>query len=133
MTQDLHATKFQASMGLSVYTLGFAFLPLFTSSFSEEFGRKPIYIVSAIGYFAMFAMVALYVHVSTLPSQPLISFVMTYFFKIKEYSDGDCGAISAGRLWFGLCHIGWRNSDRHMVTNPVRFIYSFNSKFTVIL
>lgn len=61
MTRDLHCTEFQATIGLSVFTLGFGVVPLVTSSFSEEFGRKPLYIVSGIGFFFMFPMIALYV------------------------------------------------------------------------
>ena len=61
MIRDLHCTEFQASVGLSVFTLGFGVVPLVTSSFSEEFGRLPLYIVSGIGFFSMFPMIALYV------------------------------------------------------------------------
>lgn len=61
MIRDLHCTEFQATIGLSVFTLGFGVVPLVTSSFSEEFGRLPLYIVSGIGFFLMFPMIALYV------------------------------------------------------------------------
>ena len=49
MTKDLNCTEFQATIGLSMYTLGFAVTPLVTASFSEEFGRQPLYVVSAAG------------------------------------------------------------------------------------
>jgi MFS family permease len=61
MIRDLHCTQFQATIGMSVFTLGFGVVPLVTSSFSEEFGRLPLYIVSGIGFFLMFPMIALYV------------------------------------------------------------------------
>jgi MFS family permease len=61
MIRDLHCTELQATIGLSVFTLGFGVVPLVTSSFSEEFGRFPLYIVSGIGFFLMFPMIALYV------------------------------------------------------------------------
>ena len=61
MIRDLHCTQLQATIGMSVFTLGFGVVPLVTSSFSEEFGRLPLYIVSGIGFFLMFPMIALYV------------------------------------------------------------------------
>ena len=59
MTQDLRTISFQATVGMSTYTLGFAVVPLVTSSFSEEFGRQPLYLVSAIGCLLMHVMTAL--------------------------------------------------------------------------
>lgn len=61
MTRDLNCSQFQALIGLSVYALGFGVVPLVSSSFSEEFGRQPLYIGSFIGFFFMYMMVALYV------------------------------------------------------------------------
>ncbi|THG98765.1 hypothetical protein EW026_g3482 [Hermanssonia centrifuga] len=58
MTKDLNCTQFQATIGLSMYTLGFALVPLVTASFSEEFGRQPLYIVSALGFALMHLMIA---------------------------------------------------------------------------
>ncbi|KAK0189257.1 MFS polyamine transporter [Armillaria mellea] len=65
MTRDLNCTRFQATIGLSTYTLGFGIVPLFTASFSEEFGRQPLYIVSAGGFFIMYIMVALAKNIQT--------------------------------------------------------------------
>lgn len=62
MTRDLNCTQFRATIGLSLYTLGFALTPLVTASFSEEFGRQPLYIVSCFGFALMQLMTALYVH-----------------------------------------------------------------------
>ena len=59
MTHDLRSTNIMATIGMSMYTLGFALVPLVTSSFSEEFGRQPMYIVSAIGCLLMHLMTAL--------------------------------------------------------------------------
>lgn len=61
MMRDLHCTEFQATIGLSVYPLGFGLIPLVTASFSEEFGRQPLYIGSGIGFLLMLPMIALYV------------------------------------------------------------------------
>ena len=59
MIKDLNCSPFQATVGLSVYALGFGVVPLVSSSFSEEFGRRPIYIASIIGHIIMHLMVAL--------------------------------------------------------------------------
>ncbi|KAK0488558.1 MFS general substrate transporter [Armillaria novae-zelandiae] len=65
MTRDLNCTRFQATIGLSTYTLGFGIVPIFTAAFSEEFGRQPLYIVSAGGFFIMYIMVALAKNIQT--------------------------------------------------------------------
>lgn len=59
MTKDLNCTPFQATIGLSIYSLGFGIVPLVTTSFSEEVGRRPLYIVSLLGHTLMHIMVAL--------------------------------------------------------------------------
>jgi MFS family permease len=59
MTRDLHCTEFQASIGLAVYALGFGVFPLVTTSFSEEIGRRPLYIGSLIGHILMHLTIAL--------------------------------------------------------------------------
>lgn len=58
MTRDLNCTRYQANIGLALFALGFGILPLVTSSFSEELGRQPLYIVSSIGFLLMFLMIA---------------------------------------------------------------------------
>lgn len=60
MIRDLNCSQLQATAGLSVYPLGFGVVPLVTASFSEEFGRQPLYIGSAIGFALSGLMVALY-------------------------------------------------------------------------
>lgn len=65
MTKDLDCTLLQATLGLTVYALGFAFVPLFTSSFSEEFGRFPFYVVSSFMFGLTEVMTALAPNVQT--------------------------------------------------------------------
>lgn len=50
MERDLNCTKFQATLGVSLYALGFGIVPLVTASFSEEFGRQPLYLWSGVGF-----------------------------------------------------------------------------------
>lgn len=61
MCRDLNCTYFQSTIGISTFTLGFGIVPLFTASFSEEFGRQPLYVVSAGGFFLTYILIALYV------------------------------------------------------------------------
>lgn len=68
MIRDLNATQFQATIGLSTYTLGFAIVPLVSASFSEEFGRQPLYFCSGVGCLLMHLMIALYVPSPSAPS-----------------------------------------------------------------
>ncbi|TDL23740.1 MFS general substrate transporter [Rickenella mellea] len=48
MIKDLNCTQFQATLGLSLYPLGFGVVPLFTAALSEEFGRQPLYLFSTL-------------------------------------------------------------------------------------
>ncbi|KAG1767681.1 MFS general substrate transporter, partial [Suillus occidentalis] len=48
MMHDLNCTQLQATVGLSLYVAGFGVVPLISSSFSEECGRRPLYIVSSV-------------------------------------------------------------------------------------
>ncbi|EIW78986.1 MFS general substrate transporter [Coniophora puteana RWD-64-598 SS2] len=59
MIAELHCTTMEATLGLSLFTLGFAIVPLVSSSFSEEFGRRPVYLVSAACFLLSQVMVAL--------------------------------------------------------------------------
>lgn len=57
MTAELNCTEFQTTIGLSVYALGFGVVPLVTASFSEEFGRQPLYFCSGVGFLLFTVMV----------------------------------------------------------------------------
>lgn len=59
MIKDLNCTEFQATVGLSMYCLGFGIVPLVSSSFSEEVGRRPLYVVCVLGHALMHLMIAL--------------------------------------------------------------------------
>ncbi|TFY78557.1 hypothetical protein EWM64_g5454 [Hericium alpestre] len=65
MTRDLNCTEFQATIGLSVYPLGFGIVPLLTASLSEEFGRRYLYLVSAFGFMMFQLMTALSGNIQT--------------------------------------------------------------------
>ncbi|KAF7966704.1 hypothetical protein HWV62_37334, partial [Athelia sp. TMB] len=65
MTEDLNCSEFQATVGLSMYALGFGIVPLVSSSLSEETGRRPLYIMSLIGHMLMHLMIALSKNIQT--------------------------------------------------------------------
>ncbi|KAK2465502.1 hypothetical protein APHAL10511_002394 [Amanita phalloides] len=65
MMRDLNCTNLQAITGLSVYALGFGIFPLVTAPLSEEFGRKPLYVVSMFIFIIMFMMIALAKNIQT--------------------------------------------------------------------
>ncbi|KAF4570112.1 hypothetical protein EYR36_009918 [Pleurotus pulmonarius] len=65
MIRDLNCTEFQATVGLSVYPLGFGIVPLVTASWSEEFGRIPLYMGSAVGFSSMLLAIALAKNIQT--------------------------------------------------------------------
>ena len=69
MVDDLHCSTFAATLGLSVYPLGFGVVPLFTSALSEEFGRFPIYIVTTFLFMLTHVMMAL--QVDSYPRSPV--------------------------------------------------------------
>ncbi|KAF7289098.1 Drug transporter [Mycena chlorophos] len=65
MTTDLNCTELRATVGLSVYNLGFGLVPLVSSSLSEEFGRQPLYLASATGFTLMYLAIALAQNIQT--------------------------------------------------------------------
>ncbi|KAJ8593513.1 MFS general substrate transporter, partial [Rhizopogon salebrosus TDB-379] len=65
MIKDLNCTELQATLGLSLYALGFGIVPLISSSFSEECGRRPVYITSSILFMLAEVMNALAPNIQT--------------------------------------------------------------------
>lgn len=72
MIANLNCTEFQATIGLSLYALGFGVFPLVTASFSEEIGRQPLYYMSATGVLFMYLVIAMWVSRSPM-SRTLLS------------------------------------------------------------
>ncbi|KAJ3525742.1 hypothetical protein NMY22_g10449 [Coprinellus aureogranulatus] len=59
MSRDIGCSESQAVVGLSAYVIAYGVTPLFTSAFSEEFGRHPLYWVSVTVFLVMHVMIAL--------------------------------------------------------------------------
>lgn len=112
MTRDLNCTQFQATIGLSVYALGFGVAPLFSAALSEEFGRQPLYLVSTLVFMLMQLGVALSVAIILL----LIIFT-THWFSFKQsekYRIGSNIPIHRRRRWVYGVDYGGRDSSGHM-------------------
>ncbi|GAA5894174.1 hypothetical protein JCM5296_004675 [Sporobolomyces johnsonii] len=58
MMADLHCSREVATLGLSVFPLGFGLGPLFTAPLSEAYGRYPMYFVSCLIYLIFFIPIA---------------------------------------------------------------------------
>ncbi|TNY23171.1 MFS general substrate transporter [Rhodotorula diobovata] len=54
LMRDLNCSREVATLGLSVFPLGFGLGPLFTAPLSEAFGRYPLYVVSSLVYLVFF-------------------------------------------------------------------------------
>ncbi|KAG6834740.1 hypothetical protein H0H93_007680 [Arthromyces matolae] len=65
MVKDLGCSHFQALLALGVFPLGFAVVPLVTAPISEDFGRKPLYVYSAVGFAAMMVLAGLAKNIET--------------------------------------------------------------------
>lgn len=65
MIPELQCTRLEATAGLSLYALGFGIVPLLTSSFSEEFGRQPLYVCSITGFMLMQISIAVSKNIQT--------------------------------------------------------------------
>ncbi|KAL6880822.1 major facilitator superfamily domain-containing protein [Trichoderma novae-zelandiae] len=61
MTKSLHTTEDVANLSVALYMISMSIFPLWWSSFSEQFGRRSIYIIS----FALFLVFAVLSAVST--------------------------------------------------------------------
>ncbi|KAF5362090.1 hypothetical protein D9756_002703 [Leucocoprinus leucothites] len=59
MIRDLGCTEFQTTLGLSVYPIGLAIVPMFIAALSEEFGRWPLFFWSSIGFELCYVMIAM--------------------------------------------------------------------------
>ncbi|KIJ55485.1 hypothetical protein M422DRAFT_24059 [Sphaerobolus stellatus SS14] len=65
MLRDLNTTEELAALALGIYCLGFGVCPLVTASLSEEFGRKPLFIVSSLVFTLAHLMIALAPNIAT--------------------------------------------------------------------
>ncbi|KAJ7773794.1 MFS general substrate transporter [Mycena metata] len=73
MMRELGCSQEQAALGISMFCLGFALVPLLTSAFSEEFGRRPLYVVCTIGFTAMYIVQAKATNIQTVIAARFLS------------------------------------------------------------
>ncbi|KAI0027159.1 drug transporter [Vararia minispora EC-137] len=66
MVPELHTTTYLANVALALYPIGFGITPLFTAPFSEEFGRRPVYLISGVACALSHVMMALAPNIATI-------------------------------------------------------------------
>lgn len=99
MMRELNCSHEQAALGISMFCLGFALIPLFTSAFSEEFGRRPLYVVCTIVFTAMYIVEATAKNIQTVIAARFI-----------------CGAFGST----GATMVGGTVAD---IWEPARYVY----------
>ncbi|KAJ8583933.1 MFS general substrate transporter [Rhizopogon salebrosus TDB-379] len=119
MIRDLNCTDFQENLAYCLYSLGFAIVPLFTSAFSEEVGRKPIYLVTAFLGSMCFVLAALSSNIQTV--------------MVARFLSGACASTGATLVGGTIADI-WEPHERgfpmavfsfvNMVTNGLGSIIS---------
>ncbi|KAJ7723805.1 MFS general substrate transporter [Mycena metata] len=73
MMRELRCSHEQAALGISMFCLGFGLVPLLTSAFSEEFGRRPLYVVCIVGFTAMYVVQAKATNIQTVIAARFLS------------------------------------------------------------
>ncbi|KAG1767680.1 MFS general substrate transporter [Suillus occidentalis] len=111
MMKDLNCTRLQATLGLSLYAIGFGIIPLVSSSFSEECGRRPVYIMSSAMFFLAQIMNALAPNIHTV----VVSRALQGVF-------GSCGAALIG----GSIADIWQPHERGLPMS----LFAFSSIFS---
>ncbi|KAG1779255.1 MFS general substrate transporter, partial [Suillus placidus] len=111
MMKDLNCTRLQATLGLSLYAIGFGIIPLISSSFSEECGRRPVYIMSSALFFLAQVMNALAPNIQTV----VVSRALQGVF-------GSCGASMIG----GTIADIWQPHERGLPMS----LFAFTSLFS---
>ncbi|KAG1794977.1 MFS general substrate transporter [Suillus variegatus] len=111
MIKDLNCTRLQVTLGLSLYAIGYGIVPLISSSFSEERGRRPVYIVSSTLFFLAEVMNALAPNIQTV----IVSRALQGVF-------GSCGASLIG----GSIADIWQPHERGLPMS----LFAFSSLFS---
>ncbi|KAG1863137.1 MFS general substrate transporter, partial [Suillus subluteus] len=111
MMKDLNCTRLQATLGLSLYAIGFGIVPLISSSFAEECGRRPVYIMSSALFFLAEVMNALAPNIQTVV--------------VSRALQGAFGACGASLIGGSIADI-WQPHERGLPMS----LYAFSSLFS---
>ncbi|KDQ19135.1 hypothetical protein BOTBODRAFT_52301 [Botryobasidium botryosum FD-172 SS1] len=118
MIRDLHCTTLQAGAALGLYALGFGVTPLITASFSEEFGRRPLYTYSAALFTIFFIPIALARNVQTVMA-----------FRFLQGAAGSTGSTMVG----GTIADIWSTHERGVPMALFAFTAIFGTGFGPII
>ncbi|KAJ3922465.1 MFS polyamine transporter [Lentinula edodes] len=147
MMVDLNCTEFQATVGLSLYALGFGIVPLVTASFSEEVGRQPLYYISATGVLLMYIAIALAHNIQTVLIARFIqgAFGSTWATMVggtiadiwQSYERGlpmSFFAVAAvGGTGFGPIYAGWVEMNPRLQWRWIQWIQMIITGFYLVL
>ncbi|KAJ3888199.1 MFS polyamine transporter [Lentinula edodes] len=147
MMVDLNCTEFQATIGLSLYALGFGIVPLVTASFSEEVGRQPLYYISATGVLVMYIAIALAHNIQTVLIARFIqgAFGSTWATMVggtiadiwQSYERGlpmSFFAVAAvGGTGFGPIYAGWVEMNPRLQWRWIQWIQMIITGFYLVL
>ncbi|KZT70822.1 MFS general substrate transporter [Daedalea quercina L-15889] len=144
MERDLNCTHFQATLGISLYAFGFSIVPLVTASFSEEFGRQPLYLWSGIGFLLFTIATAVGKNIQTVliarffagafgsTGSTMVGGTIADIFAPHEYGYGFfcCRGVSA--IGVGSLMAGWIEEDRHLEWRWIQWIHAIIAGIFVI-
>ncbi|KAJ7936309.1 major facilitator superfamily domain-containing protein, partial [Mycena leptocephala] len=136
MMRDLNCTEFQATVGFIAFPLGYGVVPLLSSSFSEDFGRQPLYIGSLIGFTSMYLLIALSRDIQTVIiarfvqgsfGAPYVTMVggtvAVYIFALRRgFPVAIFSAAAVGGLALGPLAAGWVEMNPKMEWRWIQWI-----------
>ncbi|KZS99663.1 MFS general substrate transporter [Laetiporus sulphureus 93-53] len=146
MTRDLNCTDFQATLGISLYCLGFGVVPLVTASFSEEFGRQPLYLCSGIGFLLFTIATAVGKNIQTIliarffagafgsTGSTMVGGTVADIFSTRErgVAMASFAAAAIGATGVGCLASGWIEQNPHLEWRWIQWIHAiFTGVFVV--
>ncbi|PCH44464.1 MFS general substrate transporter [Wolfiporia cocos MD-104 SS10] len=146
MERDLNCTRFQSTIGISVYALGFGLVPLVTASFSEEFGRQPLYLFSGLGFFLFTIGTALGQNIQTVlvmrffagafgsTGSTMVGGTVADIFGTRErgVAMASFAAAAIGATGVGCVSAGWIEQNSHLGWRWIQWIHAIFSGVFVI-
>ncbi|CCM02601.1 uncharacterized protein FIBRA_04704 [Fibroporia radiculosa] len=146
MERDLNCTEFQATLGISLYALGFGIVPLVTASFSEEFGRQPLYFFSGIGFFLFTVAAALGKNIQTVlivrflagafgsTGSTMVGGTVADIFspRVRGVAMSFFAAAAIGGTGLGCVASGWIEQNPHLGWRWIQWIHAILGAVFVI-
>ncbi|EPT01012.1 hypothetical protein FOMPIDRAFT_1121546 [Fomitopsis schrenkii] len=146
MERDLNCTSFQETLGVSLYALGFGIVPLVTASFSEEFGRQPLYLWSGVGFLLFTIATALGKNIQTVliarffagafgsTGSTMVGGTVADLFAPHERGTAmaSFAAAAIGATGVGSLMAGWIEQNPHLQWRWIQWIHAIIAGIFVI-